>query len=84
MEIFLWLFIVPWFFYSRWRGKNSGYVCKDCRNQNVVKISKDDALKVDLWTANQRLEALEKLSALKEKGIVTEEEFELKKKELMG
>lgn len=76
--------VIPWFFYSRWRSKNSWYVCKDCRNQNVVKISKNDALKEDVWTTTQKIEVLEKLWNLKEKWVISEEEFALKKKELMG
>lgn len=76
IEIILWLFfLVPWLIYSIWRLSNRGYICKQCGNQNVVKISKEEAETAHEQSDWNKYHQLEKLGNLKEKWMITEEEF---------
>jgi len=87
IELLLWLLmLLPGFIYSIWRLTARHKACPACKSKDIIPIGSPLALnsgkedKKEIGIPEQ----IEKLSVLKDKGILTESEFNLKKLELLA
>ena len=68
-----------------WRWNQSNHWWHDCGHHQRVVVVKDDTVEKDQHeTVLEIIEQIEKLAELKEKEIITEEEYQKKKKELLN
>jgi hypothetical protein len=86
IELVLWLaMILPGLLYSVWRVSSRYKGCPVCKSRDVIPANSPLAKNFTDEENNTNIpEQIEKLSDLKDKGILTENEFSLKKAELLA
>lgn len=89
MTFFLfWFWLIPGLIYSAWRGSTRHPVCRVCGGDAFVKLKEGEKWEKETAdTASKHqptgIHELEKLAELRDKGIITNEEFINRKKKIL-